>query len=248
MTRTRVVATGFVFAALFVATTASAQVVQSIQVGVGGFFPRGIDSRVSHDVLVRNFFGEPLPALPTETDALAFEMRDFRSGHVSGEWNVGVGPRIEFSAGVGYHGRTVQTLYRDLVDPDGFDIPVDLQLKIVPITGLVRFLPFGGHGDLQPYVGFGISALRFRYSEIGSFVDPITLDIDDHHYVTTGTAFGTALVGGLRVPLGGDVYALTLEGRYDFGSGDTGGDAAGFVADKIDLSGGNFSVGFLIRF
>ena len=47
------------------------------------------------------------------------------------------------------------------------------------------------------------------------------------------------LLGGLRMPLGGDVYALTVEGRYQWGSGDTGGAANEFLGDKIDLGGGS---------
>jgi hypothetical protein len=56
------------------------------------------------------------------------------------------------------------------------------------------------------------------------------------------------IVYGVRVPIGGDIYALSLEGRYQWGVGKTGGADAGFVADKIDLSGGFFNVGFLVRF
>ena len=61
-------------------------------------------------------------------------------------------------------------------------------------------------------------------------------------------AFAPVVVGGIRVPMGGDVYSLSLEGRYQYGVGKTGGEDAGFVADKIDLSGGSFNVGFLVRF
>jgi hypothetical protein len=248
MTRTWIRAGGLFIVALLMGAPASAQVVQSFQVGVGGFFPRGLDARVAEDVLLRNFVGEPLPAFPTLTDSLAFQIKDFRSGHAFGEWNVAIGPHLEIGAGIGIHGRSVPTLYRDLVDPDQFDIEQTLRLRTVPITALVRFMPFGGFNSVQPYVGVGVSALLFRYSEIGSFVDPVTLDIFDERFVTTGTAFGPLLAGGIRVPLGGDVYALSLEGRYQYGSGKTGGEAKGFVADKIDLGGGQFTVGFLVRF
>ena len=54
-------------AVVLVATAASAQTVHSVQLGVGGFFPRGLDGRADGDVLARNFFGEPMPADPTDT-------------------------------------------------------------------------------------------------------------------------------------------------------------------------------------
>ena len=51
------------------------------------------------------------------------------------------------------------------------------------------------------------------------------------------------------MPLGGDIYGADRRGPYQFGNGNTGGDDAGFLGDKIDLSGGTtLSFGFLIRF
>ena len=56
------------------------------------------------------------------------------------------------------------------------------------------------------------------------------------------------VLGGLRMPIGGDIYALTFEGRYQWGSADSGGAANEFLGDKIDLGGGSISFGFLVRF
>jgi hypothetical protein len=228
------------------ASAASAQTVHSVQVGVGGVFPRGLDGRTSGDILVRNYFGEPFPGEPSLTDALAFRIGDFKSGQVFGEWNVAFGRHVEFGAGLGFYKRTVPTVYLDVVDQNDFEIEQELGLRVVPITALVRFLPFGGPGEVQPYVGAGISALRYRYTEVGDFVDPDTLGINPGRFVGTGTAVGGVLLGGLRIPLGGDVYGMGLEGRYQFGSGDLSLDE--FVSDKIDLGGGQFNVTFLVRF
>ena len=119
---------------------------------------------------------------------------------------------------------------------------------MIPISGTVKFLPFGQAGGLQPYVGGGISAVSFNYTETGDFVDPSTFEIFNDKFTADGFAFGALIFGGLRFPLGGDVYALKVEGRYLFGSGNTGGTEAGFLGDKIDLSGGSLNFGFLIRF
>jgi hypothetical protein len=231
---------------VLVATAASAQTVHSVQIGVGGVFPRGLDGRATGDILARNFFGEPMPGDPSVTDALAFRISDFKTGQIFGEWNVAFGRRVEFGAGLGFYRRTVPTVYLDVVDQNDFEIEQELKLRVVPLTALVRFMPFGGPGDVQPYVGAGITALRFRYSEVGDFVDPATLDIFPGRFVATGTAFGGLLLGGLRIPLGGDIYGMGLEGRYQFGVGDLPEDE--FVADKIDLGGGQFNVTFLVRF
>jgi hypothetical protein len=233
--------------ALFlVASSASAQAVHSVQIGFGGVFPRGLDGRASGDVLVRNYFGEPMPADPSVTDALAFRIGDFNTVQIFGEWNVAFGRHIELGAGVGFYKRSVPTVYLDVVDENDFEIVQELKLRVVPLTALVRFLPFGRPGDIQPYAGAGISALRFRYSEAGEFVDPATLNIFPGTFVETGTAFGGLLLGGVRIPFGGDIYGMGIEGRYLFGVGDLPENE--FVADKIDLGGGQFNVTFLVRF
>jgi hypothetical protein len=106
----------------------------------------------------------------------------------------------------------------------------------------------GRASDVQPYLGVGIAALNFRYSEAGSFVDPDTLDIFNDRFVAKGTVPAGILLGGVRVPLGGDVYGFFMEGRYQFGTGETGGFGNGFLDEKIDLSGGQFNVGMIVRF
>jgi hypothetical protein len=239
--------TGLVLA-LLVAAPASAQVVQSAQFGAGFIFPRGFDARDTDDVLLRNLLGESLPGLPSLTDALAFEINDFRTGQLFGEWDFAFGDRIEVGLGLGFYRKTVPSVYLDLVDDAGFEIEQDLRLRVVPVTGLVRFLPFGRPGDVQPYVGAGLSALSFRYSEIGDFVDGDTLDVFENRYVASGTAVGPLLLGGVRFPIGGDIYGFAIEGRYQYGVGDTGGTDEGFLADKIDLGAGQLNFSFLIRF
>ena len=236
------------FCLLGVAVPASAQVVHSLTVGAGFSFPRGFDSRVDGDTLVANLTQPEV--FPGATASLEFEISDFRAYPIFGEWNIGFGNRFEVSVGVGYQNKSVDSRYRDLVNTaaNNSDITQELRLRMMPITGVVKFLPFGQVGQFQPYVGAGISAVNFHYTETGDFVDPSTLEIFNDRFSADGFAFGTLVLGGARVPLGGDVYALQFEGRYLFGNGNTGGSDAGFLGDKIDLSGGSINFGFLIRF
>jgi hypothetical protein len=228
-----------VAAILFVAAPASAQVVQSLHVGAGGFFPRGFDARVEGDVLIENL---------TTVEPLFFEIGDFNSGLVLGEWNVAFGDHIEVGAGIGYFRRTVPSVYRDLINDDGREIEQELRLRVVPVTGIVRFLPVGSPDEFQPYVGIGVSLLNWRYSEVGEFVDLSDFSVFTARFKASGAAPGAVVVYGARIPIDGDIYGLTLEGRYQWGEGDTGGFDAGFLGDKIDLGGGSFTVGFLVRF
>jgi hypothetical protein len=167
-----------------------------------------------------------------------------------GEWNLGINKHIEFSAGLSYFTNKVDSVYLDLVNgPAGnTEIEQELRLTMIPISGVVRFFPNGDPTGIQPYVGGGIAVIPFIYTETGDFVDTTTFEIFSDKYTAKGTAFGPVILGGVRFPLGGDVYGLTVEGKYQFANGKTGGSAAGFLGDKIDLSGGTIQGGFLIRF
>jgi hypothetical protein len=233
----------FLLATLALSAPASAQVVQSVQIGVGVFVPRSFDNRVPGDVLV-----EDLSSTANNPNPLLFAIGDFRSAQISGEWNVAFGNHLEVGAGVGYFQRSVPSVYRDLVNSDGSEIAQSLRLRVVPVSAVIRFLPLGRASTVQPYAGVGVSALNFRYSETGQFVDNSDLSVFDARYVATGTAVGPLLLVGLRMPIRGDIYAFTVEGRYQFGAGNTGGAANGFVNSKIDLGGWNTTFGFLVRF
>ena len=240
---------------LLLAVPASAQVVHSLHFGVGGNFPKGAGSRSGEDVLLRNYFGEPFDFDPSVTDALSFEFGDFRTGYMFGEWNVAFGNHVEVSAGLGFSRRTVPTIYLDVED-EVSQVPIfqSLHLQVVPITGLVRFLPFGSAATVQPYVGAGVSLLSFRYREQGEFVDSVTSEIYNAVYRSSGMATGGVVVGGIRIPVKGDVFAITIEGRRQFATGDLGtnltdsDDTNDFLTEKIDLGGTQFTGGVLIRF
>ena len=221
------------------ASRASAQIVQSVQLGAGAFFPRGFDTRVQGDTLVANLI---------DANPLFFEISDFTGFTVNGEWNVSFGHHVEVGAGIGYYKRTIHSFYRDTVNADGTEIRQDLRLRITPITGVVRFMPFGRQGEVQPYVGVGVGAFNFRYSEGGQFVDPSDNSVYTYPYTTTDWAFGPIVMGGVRIPIKGDIYGFSTEYRYQFASGNTGGISAGFLGDKIDLSGGTLNFAFLVRF
>jgi hypothetical protein len=220
-----------------IAAPASAQIVQAMHIGGGAFFPRGDNGRVSGDVLVEDL------------NSLTFHIGDFTSGQLFGEWLFQFGNHIELGAGVGYYHDSTPSYYTDYEDQrDGSNIEQELSLRIVPISGFVRFLPFGRPSTVQPYFGVGLSALNYRYVESGEFIDFTDNTIFPHQYVATGTAIGPLVLAGIRVPIKGDIWAFTTEWRYQAGSGKTGGIPAGFLNDKIDLGGNHWNFGFLMRF
>ena len=239
LTRKLVIACTATLLTLVGATQASAQIVQSLQIGVGVFFPRGFSGRVAGDTLVADL---------TDTYPLAFSIGDFTGATINGEWNLSFGHHVEIGAGLGYYQRTVHSTYATLVNADGSEITQSLRLRITPITGVIRFMPFGKQGQFQPYVGAGVGFFNFNYSESGLFVDTTDFSIFPATFEAHGTAVGPILLGGVRIPIGGDIYGFATEYRYQWANGDTGGLPAGFLGPKIDLSGGTLNFTFLVRF
>ena len=106
-------------AAVLVPATASAQ--QTLNFSLGVFTPRGEDARVDGDVLNAN------------RTFLFFDIKDFKSASIGGEWLVPFNEFFEGGAGIGFSRRTVPTVYTDFVDIDGSEIEQELRLRMVPI-------------------------------------------------------------------------------------------------------------------
>jgi opacity protein-like surface antigen len=228
------------------AASASAQVVQvtrgdsrhSVGFNLGYFALKGEDGRVDDDTIVANLFS---------IDPLAFEISDFNSVTVGGEWLYGVSDFLETGVGIGYYKKTVPSVYRDLVNDNGSEIAQDLRLRIVPISATVRFLPFGRDAPVEPYIGAGVGFFNWRYSESGEFVDSSSGDIFPATYEADGTAVGPVIVGGLRFPAG-DAFTVGLEYRWQKAEGDTNPVESELLGDKIDLGGQSINFTMHIRF
>ncbi len=233
----KILGVGMVLAAGLLATPAraQAQVVQSINLSLGGFLPRGEESRIVNDVWLAN-----LPVY-------RFEVKDFTGGEVSGEWNFAFTDRIEFAVGGAFYQRSVPVSYRDYINKDRSEIQSAFKLRTIPAAAVIRLMPFGRPGQFQPYIGGGVNVTSWQYSEIGDFIDfNDNNNVYRARYVASGTSTGAVALAGFRAPIHGDVYALTMEGRYQTGQGTL--NKNDFLDSKVDLGGTSLRVGFLIRF
>jgi len=206
---------------------------QSVNLWIGGFAPRGEDARTNDDVLVNNL------------DFLSFDIKDFNGVTVGGEWLVALGDRFDAGLGLGLYSKTVTSVYADFVNANGLEIEQDLKLRIVPFTATVRFLPLGHNGPIQPYIGVGVGAFRWRYSETGEFVDFNDDSVFRDSFVGSGSAAGPVVLGGARFPIGGS--AVGGEIRYQSAEGNLPSDQ-GFSGTTIDLGGLSYLLTFNIRF
>ena len=233
--------------ALFLGVLASppASAQQSLNLALGGFVPRGetlntgrVTGRDSNDVLAAN------------SRFLAFDIKDFRAATVGAEWLIGFGDKVEGSLGVGFNTRTVPTVYIDYQNRTSSgaitEIEQDLQLRVVPFTATVRFLPIGRHEGIVPYLGAGVAVLNYRYTESGQFVDNkgVVFSPKDS-YVGSGSATGPVILGGLRVPIGN--WGVGGEVRWQSAQGTLQADQ-NFAGSKIDLGGVNYLFTVTFRF
>lgn len=204
---------------------------QSVSVNVGYFTLRGLDSRPTEDVLVQNL------------NYHAFDIKDFNGATIGGEWLAPIGQLFEVGVGVGFYQRTTPSVYLDYVNENGTEIAQDFKLRVVPLTGLVRFIPTGRRAAIQPYIGAGLGVLAWRYSETGQFIDE-NGGIFRGNFRDSGTAVGPVVVGGVRFPLSTG-FAFGGEIRYQQGEGDLNGD---FNGSKIDVGGLTYQATVIFRF
>jgi opacity protein-like surface antigen len=208
---------------------------QTINFTIGYFALKGLDSRVNDDVLLNEL---------QSAQPLLFEVKDFNSAIVGGEYLVGVSSNFEAGIGVGFSQRTVPSVYAKLTHADTTEIEQDLKLRQIPVTFTGRFLLAPRGSAVEPYIGAGVVAIRYRYSETGEFVAD-DRSIFPARYIAQGTAVGPTVLAGVRAPVGN--MAIGGEVRWQKAQATKLLDQ-GFIGDKFDLGGwtGNFTFG--VRF
>ena len=218
--------------ALLLLAPASAAAQQTINFSIGLFTPRGEDARTEGDVLNANL------------NFLAFDVSDFNSASIGGEWLVPLGEYLEAGAGISFSRRTVASVYADFVDIDGTEVEQDLRLRLVPIAFTVRVLPLGQRNALQPYFGAGLAVVNWRYSESGEFIDfGRNREIFRDQFVADGNATGPVIFGGIR--FGGETVSAGGEIRYHGAEADLDDRFAG---PTIDLGGWTYNFTIGVRF
>ncbi len=202
---------------------------------IGYFALKGLDSRVDEDVLLNDL---------QNFHPLLFEVKDFNSATFGAEYLLGIGSNFEAGVGVGFSQRSVPSIYADLTRPGDVEIEQELKLRQVPVTFTGRFLLLPRGSSVEPYIGAGIVAIRYRYSEVGDFIAD-DLSIFPARYVASGVAVGPTVLGGIRAPVnnwtvGGEVRWQKAEGKNLL--------QEGFLGDRLDLGGWHANFTFGVRF
>jgi len=207
----------------------------TVNFNLGYFGLRGIESRDVDDVLV----GDLVSAHP-----LLFEVNDLNGPTFGGEYLFAVNRHIEAGVGLGFSQKTIRTIYADLTHSNQSDIEQDLKLRQIPVDFTGRFLILPRGSAVEPYVGAGITAIRYQYSEAGEFVDDAGA-IFPAVFKTDGTAVGPIVLAGVRAP----IQNWTVGGEFSWQKvvADVPVDE-GFLGTKLDLGGWRVKFGVGVRF
>ena len=223
-----------VCAALASASPALAQQ-QTVNFTIGGFVPRGEDSRVNGDVLVE------------DRTFLVFHIDEFKSVTAGGEWLFPIGRFIEGGAGVSVTSHTVPSVYTCCVDNSGNEIEQELSLRRIPIDLTLRVLPLSASSPVQIYFGGGLTVMPWRYRESGDFIDFNSNGTVFHDtFEGSGTATGGVALAGVRFQ--GRTAGAGFEVKYHRAEGTFDSNDDEFAAPKIDLGGWTYQATIGLRF
>jgi len=206
---------------------------QTLNFTFGYFTPTAEDARVDGDILTTN------------RSSFVFDVKDFNSASVGGEWLVALGNYLEAGAGVSFSRRTVPSVYSGFVNTDGSEIEQDFRLRMIPVAFTMRVVPTGQSSVVQPYFGGGISFISWEYRESGEFIDRNRAIFRDT-FVATGNATGPVVLGGIR--FGSDTVSAGGEVRFQKADADFDANFAGVANPSIDLGGWTYLVNVGMRF
>jgi hypothetical protein len=201
----------------------------SIGLRLGASVPRA-DSNLFHD----------------DAELYGTEGSDWVSFAGGGEFAFDLGSRFELGLHVDGSHNSVHTSYRDFTFDSGREITQTLELDTVPMGATLRVMLADRHRSrVVPYVGGGLDALYYQYSEYGDFVDFESPDLDVYEdwFESDGVALGLHVNAGTIVKVGDDL-GLTGDVRYTWAGDDMDNH---FRGNRIDLSGFTFTVGLQLR-
>ena len=237
----RLISAGVVGLGLLVSAQPAHAQDQGFSVSMGYFLPQGQDGRATGDVMNANRCIDTAELC----EPLLFEVGDFGGFTIGGEYLIGVGKFVEAGVGVGFYQRNVDSIYEFVTRPDGSEIEQDLKLRIVPLSATLKFVPTGRDAAFQPYVGAGIAALMWKYSETGEFVDPVDGSIFRDSFTADGTEVAPVIFGGFRAPV---AASMMVGGEVRWQGGEAELSRDDFLGDRLDLGGLTFQGTLTWRF
>lgn len=206
------------------------------------------------------FGGYALPGASSDLFALTYEQLTVEKGDFAGfdggvDLAVQLTPRMDLVFGVSRTNVTQRSEFRDWVDQDDQPILQRTNFRRTPMSATLRYhLRERGQrvgtyawipSPVDPWVGLGGGAMRYRFLQAGDFVDYETLAIFSDRLEAEGWAPFVQLGAGAGFNIAPAVQ-LTTELRYVRGGGRLEDPFENF--DRLDLSALSTAVGFTFRF
>lgn len=189
------------------------------------------------------------------TDELTLGRGDFAALSTGLDLALHVSPRFDIVIGIASARSNQRSEFRDWVDNNDQPIEQTTEFLRVPLSLSARYhLQRRGRtigsfawipAQFDPWVGAGIGTMKYRFRQVGDFIDYQTLDVFSDRFTSEGWApFAQASVGGGWTL--SQRWVLTGEARYVRGSAQLSESFEGF--DRLDLSGFSTQLGVAIRF
>lgn len=172
------------------------------------------------------------------TKELTLSRKAFDTPVIGGEMSFAVGNRFDVLAGVDVGRSSSDSEYRNFVDNRNAAIAQTTARREVGLSGSVRMalVPRGRRVSrfawiprtVTPYVGAGGGAVKFEFTQTGSFVDFATSRVFDDTFTADGWAPSAHVLAGADVRVYRRLY-LSFESRYTWSHGTLGRDFVGFA-------------------
>lgn len=189
------------------------------------------------------------------TRQLTIDKNDFNAPGIGMDMAYALTPRLDGQFGFEWNKVTVGSEYRDYVDNNFLPINQHTSLKVVHLTGSLRYtLAPRGHDisrfayvprPVVPYVGVGGGAVYYDFVQTGDFVDFVDLSVFRDIFRSKDWAPSGHAFGGVDIKIYRGLYG-SVEGRYTKAAGKLSRDFIDF--DPIDLSGFRLSAGINLLF
>lgn len=189
------------------------------------------------------------------TSNLTLNRSDFNAFDFGADLAFTIQPRLDLVFDISYSGMSKGSEFRNFVDNNQQPIQQSTSFSRTPLTVSARYYLTDrgrqlGHfawvpNHIVPYVGAGVGAMNYSFTQKGDFIDDSTLAVFPDAFRSSGWAPMAQALAGVEWSLSPG-WALRTEARYLTASASPSSDFSGF--HRIDLSGVTTSVGLLVRF
>jgi opacity protein-like surface antigen len=206
------------------------------------------------------FGGYALPGASSELFALTYEQLTAEKGDFAGfdgglDLALRLTPRLDMVLGIARTNVTHRSEFRDWVDQDDQPILQRTNFRRMPLSATLRIhltergQTVGSYAwipsAVDPWIGLGGGAMKYRFLQAGDFVDFETLEIFSDRFESQGWAPFLQLGAGAGFNVT-PLIQVSTELRYVRGGGKLDDPFEGF--DRLDLSALSTAVGLTFRF